>query len=60
LLLVNQIKLQLNKKSNFKKKKQINQTMGLFASRLYDLLSSWNEGVPSRILLLGLDGAGCY
>ena len=27
-------------------------------SRLYDLLSTWNEGVPSRILLLGLDGAG--
>lgn len=32
--------------------------MGLFVSRLYDLFSTWNEGVPSRILLLGLDNAG--
>lgn len=32
--------------------------MGLYLSKLYDLLSEWNSGIPSRILLLGLDGAG--
>jgi ADP-ribosylation factor protein 1 len=32
--------------------------MGLLMSRLYELYSSWNTGVPMRILLLGLDNAG--
>jgi len=32
--------------------------MGLYLSKLYDLISSWDTGTPSRILLLGLDGAG--
>ena len=34
--------------------------MGLSLSKLYDFLMSWSETVPSRILLLGLDGAGKY
>jgi len=32
--------------------------MGLYLSRLYDLIASWDTAHPSRILLLGLDGAG--
>ncbi len=32
--------------------------MGLYLSKLYDLMAQWSEGVPSRILLLGLDNAG--
>ena len=32
--------------------------MGLFVTKLYELFSEWNEGVPKRILLLGLDNAG--
>ena len=32
--------------------------MGLFLTKIYDLMTSWSEGIPSRILLLGLDGAG--
>ena len=32
--------------------------MGLFLSRLYELIASWDTANPSRILLLGLDGAG--
>lgn len=32
--------------------------MGLFLSKIHELFTSWNEGIPSRILLLGLDGAG--
>ncbi|CAF0890640.1 unnamed protein product [Rotaria sordida] len=32
--------------------------MGLLISRLYDALSSFSYETPSRILLLGLDGAG--
>jgi ADP-ribosylation factor protein 1 len=32
--------------------------MGLFASKLYELISEWNTGPPARILLLGLDAAG--
>ena len=32
--------------------------MGFYLSKLYDLLASWDSSNPSRILLLGLDGAG--
>jgi ADP-ribosylation factor protein 1 len=32
--------------------------MGILMSRLYSLLSSWSDGEPMRILLLGLDNAG--
>lgn len=32
--------------------------MGIFFSRLYDTLSSIGQGVPSRILMVGLDAAG--
>ncbi|RNA07182.1 ADP-ribosylation factor-like [Brachionus plicatilis] len=32
--------------------------MGSYLSRLVDLFSNWNNGTPSRILLLGLDNAG--
>lgn len=32
--------------------------MGLFMSKVSDLLQSWGQGQPKRILLLGLDGAG--
>ena len=32
--------------------------MGLFLSKLYELFELWNDGVPKRVLLLGLDGAG--
>jgi ADP-ribosylation factor protein 1 len=32
--------------------------MGLYISKLYDLLSTWSAGTPSRVLLLGLDNAG--
>ena len=32
--------------------------MGLWMSKLSELFSSWNDGNPSRILFLGLDGAG--
>lgn len=32
--------------------------MGLYLSRLYELIASWDSSRPSRILLLGLDGAG--
>jgi ADP-ribosylation factor protein 1 len=32
--------------------------MGIYLSKLYELLSNWNEGSPSKILMLGLDGAG--
>lgn len=32
--------------------------MGLFFSRLYDTLASLGQGVPSRILMVGLDAAG--
>ncbi|CAF0954341.1 unnamed protein product [Brachionus calyciflorus] len=32
--------------------------MGLLVSKLFDLFATWNEGTPSRILLLGLDNAG--
>jgi hypothetical protein len=34
------------------------QRMGLFLSRLAEVLSAWNEGTPARIVMLGLDGAG--
>ncbi|RNA07002.1 ADP-ribosylation factor-like [Brachionus plicatilis] len=32
--------------------------MGLYFSKLIELFANWNEGNPSRILLLGLDNAG--
>ncbi len=32
--------------------------MGLLISRLYDALSVFSNGTPSRILMLGLDAAG--
>ena len=32
--------------------------MGLYLTKLYDLIASWDSSSPSRILLLGLDGAG--
>jgi len=32
--------------------------MGIIATKLYSLLTSWSETSPKRILLLGLDGAG--
>jgi ADP-ribosylation factor protein 1 len=32
--------------------------MGLYISKLYDLLSTWSASAPSRVLLLGLDNAG--
>ncbi len=32
--------------------------MGLFLSRMYDVLSSFGTEKPSRILMLGLDAAG--
>ncbi|CAF0787409.1 unnamed protein product [Rotaria sp. Silwood1] len=32
--------------------------MGLFLSRMYDVLSAWGTEKPSRILMLGLDAAG--
>ena len=32
--------------------------MGLFLTKIYETLSSWGEGTPSRVLLLGLDNAG--
>lgn len=32
--------------------------MGLYISKLVELFSTWNDGVPCRILLLGLDNAG--
>lgn len=32
--------------------------MGLYVTKLIDLFSNWNNGLPSRILLLGLDNAG--
>lgn len=32
--------------------------MGFYLSKLIDLFSNWNEGTPSKILMLGLDGAG--
>ena len=32
--------------------------MGLFMSKFSDLLQSWGQGQPKRMLLLGLDGAG--
>ena len=32
--------------------------MGLLLTRLYDALSSFSEGTPSRILMVGLDAAG--
>ena len=32
--------------------------MGLYLSKLYDLLSSWSATNPARVLLLGLDNAG--
>jgi ADP-ribosylation factor protein 1 len=34
------------------------KTMGLLISRLYDALSAFSNGTPSRILMLGLDAAG--
>jgi type IV secretory pathway ATPase VirB11/archaellum biosynthesis ATPase len=33
-------------------------TMGLFLSRMYDVLTSFNAEKPARILMLGLDAAG--
>lgn len=32
--------------------------MGLFLSRMYDVLTSFSSEKPSRILMLGLDAAG--
>lgn len=32
--------------------------MGLYISKLYELLSTWSSSAPSRVLLLGLDNAG--
>jgi ADP-ribosylation factor protein 1 len=32
--------------------------MGLFLSRMYDVLGSFSADKPSRILMLGLDAAG--
>ena len=32
--------------------------MGLFLSRLYDVLSTFSSDKPARILMLGLDAAG--
>lgn len=32
--------------------------MGIYLSKLVELFSNWNEGTPSKILMLGLDGAG--
>ena len=32
--------------------------MGLYISKLIDLMSTWSAGCPSRVLLLGLDNAG--
>lgn len=32
--------------------------MGIFLSKLYELLANWDTANPSRILLLGLDNAG--
>lgn len=32
--------------------------MGLYLSRLIELIQSWNESTPMRVLLLGLDNAG--
>ena len=32
--------------------------MGLWNSNMSQIFSSWNEGIPSKILVLGLDGAG--
>lgn len=32
--------------------------MGFYLSKLLDLMSNWSEGPPSKILMLGLDGAG--
>ena len=32
--------------------------MGIYVSKIYELLSDWNTGPPARVLLLGLDNAG--
>ena len=32
--------------------------MGLFLSRMYDILSSFGTEKPARIVMLGLDAAG--
>ena len=37
---------------------QKNKIMGLFLSRMYDVLASFSGEKPSRILMLGLDAAG--